>query len=116
MIGKEAGNNGNKDSGGNLRKVNVVTKLPTLNNDSGSKAQMLEQQEQQPLAFGPDFFVMHQARDFVAKNVVLAPTFPAKKSIPNSNPREHSEQVSPTIAASIQRNISQASFDSAEVT
>ena len=39
----DGGNNATKDSSGNLRKVNVVTKLPTLNNDSGSKAHLLEQ-------------------------------------------------------------------------
>ena len=58
ILSKEAASNA-KSTTGHLRKVNVVTKLPTLKNEAGQKTQQEQIEEQQMLAFGPDFFTMH---------------------------------------------------------
>ena len=77
------------------------------------------------LAFGPEFFTMHQNKDFVAKNVSLAPTFQGKKSIqrePNIRTVSESKELPASIQNSLSRerminqNISQTSLDSKEVT
>ena len=58
------------------------------------------------LAFGPEHFTMEKPKDFIVKNVSLAPTFAAKQS----SGRDISEQKE--LPVHLSKNVSQASLDS----
>ena len=56
----------------NLKKVNVVTKLPIL--DMNDVRELTE--EATTLNYGNDQFTVKEKKDFIAKNVKNAPSYP----------------------------------------